>query len=75
MTKLAIILALLLASALMAFVLVMPRAEKPDYPREVLTELPVMPSVPPAVAERGQGEQRCASKIGYLGKSIGKSIC
>ena len=33
MTKLAIILALLLASALMAFVLVMPREEKPDYPR------------------------------------------
>jgi hypothetical protein len=43
--------------------------------RSVLTELPVMLSVPPAVAERGPGAQRCALKIGYLGKSIGKSLC
>src|SRR5512134_3973399 len=34
-----------------------------------------MLSVPPAVAERGTGSQRCELKIGYLGKSIGKSIC
>src|SRR4030095_14947913 len=38
-------------------------------------ELPVMPSVPPAVAERGTGSQRSASKLGYLGKRIGKSLC
>jgi hypothetical protein len=67
MTKLALMLALLLASALMALVLVMPREETPDDPHSVLTKLSVMLSVPPAVAERGTGSQRCALKIGYLG--------
>jgi hypothetical protein len=53
--RIAIAAALLVALALVLFILAMPRGEKPEYPPYEPTELPVLPSWTPDPDARGKG--------------------
>jgi len=55
LNRVAIIAALLIAFAVVLFILAMPREEKPEYPKHTPTVLPTIPAWTPDPGEYGKG--------------------